>query len=129
MDGSSQPDSAAPTRQPPSAVDRVAIQRLIMGCSVVIAAVASASWWSAAQPQSVEVPERLLIVDINTASAAELCLLPGIGPVAAQDIVAERTAGGKFASLDDVARRVRGIGPKTIAACRPYVHPSLPSRP
>lgn len=126
MDGASQPDSATPTGEPASAVDRIAIQRLIMGCSVVIAMMALASWWSAAEPPAVEVPERLLIIDINTASAAELCLLPGIGPVAAEDIVAERTAGGNFASLDDVARRVRGIGPKTIAACRPYVHPSLP---
>ncbi|QEG42560.1 ComEA family DNA-binding protein [Roseimaritima ulvae] len=107
--------------KPPSAIDRLPIQRLIIGCSGIIALWAAASWWFAAAPHPSEVPERLFIVDINKASEAELCLLPGIGPVAAEDIVAEREAGGPYASLDQVAQRVRGIGPKTIAACRPHV--------
>jgi competence protein ComEA len=53
-------------------------------------------------------------VDLNTADAAELDALPGIGPVLAQRIVDHRTRHGPFRSveqLDDVP----GIGPATAA--------------
>lgn len=53
-------------------------------------------------------------VDLNTATAAELDALPGIGPVLAERIVAYRDAEGPFRSvdqLDDVA----GIGPAIAA--------------
>jgi competence protein ComEA len=53
-------------------------------------------------------------VDLNTADAAELDALPGIGPVLAQRIVDHRTRHGPFRSveqLDDVP----GIGPSTAA--------------
>lgn len=54
-----------------------------------------------------------LLIDVNTASAAELELLPGIGPAMAARIIEDRQANGLFASLDDLDR-VRGIGPRTI---------------
>lgn len=53
--------------------------------------------------------------DLNTASAAELELLPGIGPVLAARIVVERADGGPFTSLDDL-RRVEGVGDATLEA-------------
>ena len=53
-------------------------------------------------------------VDLNTATAAELDTLPGIGPVLAERIVAYRTAEGPFRSVDEL-EDVPGIGP-TIAA-------------
>lgn len=56
----------------------------------------------------------LAAVPINTASAKELESLPGIGPALAQRIVAERVRGGPFRRLEDL-RRVKGIGPKTVA--------------
>jgi competence protein ComEA len=52
-------------------------------------------------------------VDINTASAAELDALPGIGPSKAAAIVADREANGRFSSCDDLTR-VQGIGPATV---------------
>ena len=45
--------------------------------------------------------------------------LPGIGLKLSQRIVLERDA-GLFKSVDDL-RRVRGIGPKTVAKVRPHV--------
>lgn len=54
-------------------------------------------------------------VCINTASAAELEALPGIGPVLAQRIVDDRAANGPFASKEDLLR-VEGIGEKTLEA-------------
>jgi competence protein ComEA len=53
-------------------------------------------------------------VDLNTAAAADLDALPGIGPVLAQRIVDHREQHGRFASveqLDDVP----GIGPAIYA--------------
>jgi competence protein ComEA len=62
-------------------------------------------------------PDELL--DLNTATVAELDRLPGIGPVLAARIVAEREK-RPFASVNDL-RRVSGIGPKKLDALRPLV--------
>jgi len=51
------------------------------------------------------------LVDLRTAGPAELGLLPGVGPRLAERIAAEREAGGPFAGLEDVERRVPGVGP------------------
>lgn len=56
-------------------------------------------------------------VDINTADAAALEALPGIGPSIAQAIVEWRTANGPFASVDEL-EDVPGIGPATLAEIR-----------
>lgn len=54
----------------------------------------------------------LNLINLNTAPAAELDLLPGIGPALAGRIIDERERGGRFTSLQDF-QRVRGIGPRT----------------
>lgn len=54
------------------------------------------------------------LVNINTASAAELQTLSGIGPSMAQSIIDERIKNGAFASVDDLMR-VSGIGEKKLA--------------
>jgi competence protein ComEA len=59
-------------------------------------------------------------VPVNTAGAAELQLLPGIGAVTAQRIIEQRSAAGPFADARDLMRRVRGIGPKTAAQAAPH---------
>ncbi len=56
-------------------------------------------------------------VNLNTADAAALEELPGIGEVTAGHIVASREEAGPFASVDDLDR-VPGIGPTTIEALR-----------
>jgi competence protein ComEA len=53
-------------------------------------------------------------VDLNTATAAQLDALPGIGPVLAQRIVDYRTQHGRFASVDQLDD-VPGIGPALYA--------------
>jgi competence protein ComEA len=52
------------------------------------------------------------LIDINTASAAELEALPGIGPTTAQKIVEYREQNGPFVSTEDIIN-VSGIGPGT----------------
>ena len=59
------------------------------------------------------------LIDINSAGADELMLLPGIGPKLSQRIVEER-AKKPFKSVAEL-RRVYGIGPKTLEKVRPYV--------
>lgn len=48
-------------------------------------------------------------VNLNTATLAELDTLPGVGPVLAQRIIAERDRLGGFRSVGDL-RQVEGIG-------------------
>ena len=50
-------------------------------------------------------------MNINTASADELVVLPGIGDATAEKIVADRKANGPFTSAEDL-KRVSGIGDK-----------------
>jgi competence protein ComEA len=58
-------------------------------------------------------------VDVNSASAAELASLPGIGDSKAAAIIAEREK-KPFASVDDL-ERVRGIGARTVEDLRSKV--------
>lgn len=57
------------------------------------------------------------LINLNRASAAELQGLPGVGPVLAERIVADREAQGPYASVDDLDR-VSGIGPAILANLR-----------
>ncbi|MDE2689249.1 MAG: helix-hairpin-helix domain-containing protein [Acidobacteriota bacterium] len=60
------------------------------------------------------------VVNINTADAAALSLLPGVGPSTAGRIVEFRTDNGKFESPTDLML-VRGIGERSFERMRPYV--------
>ncbi len=53
------------------------------------------------------------LVNINTATAAELDALPGIGPTTAQKIVDYRTQHGPFPQIEAIMN-VPGIGPTTF---------------
>ena len=60
------------------------------------------------------------LVNLNTASLAELDELPGVGPVTAQAIVDWRAGNGGFTSVDQLLD-VDGIGEKTLADLAPLV--------
>jgi len=53
-------------------------------------------------------------ININTATAAQLDSLPGIGPTYSQRIVDYRNTNGPFTSIDKI-QNVKGIGAKTYA--------------
>ena len=59
-------------------------------------------------------------ININTATAEQLTLLPGIGEVTANAIVAYRTANGNFASDEDILN-VKGIGEKTLEKIKDFI--------
>ncbi|MFR8664714.1 MAG: ComEA family DNA-binding protein [Ruthenibacterium sp.] len=66
-------------------------------------------------------------LDINTASAAELELIDGIGPVKAQRIIEYRAAHGPFASVEELAL-INGISDETVQAAK-EVAVALPPKP
>lgn len=79
---------------------------------VLLAVVASAAAAGADGPAGV--------VNINTAGADQLQLLPRIGPALAQRILDFRDANGPFASVDELVA-VRGIGDRSMELLAPYV--------
>jgi len=58
--------------------------------------------------------------NVNTASADELQLLPGVGPSRAAAIVAVRQSRGGFSAVEDLTQ-VKGIGASMLERMRPHV--------
>ena len=68
-------------------------------------------------------PDSLLegeVIDLNTASAADLTRLPGIGEKRAQAIVDYRESSGPFQSVEELTE-VKGIGEGILAQVYDYV--------
>jgi len=65
------------------------------------------------------------VVNLNTAPAVTLSLLPGVGPAKADAIVRYR-ARRPFRTVDELVR-IRGIGRKQVRALRPHLAVSGPT--
>lgn len=59
-------------------------------------------------------------INLNTASAEELCTLNGIGPKRASDIIRYREEHGSFSNIEEVMN-VSGIGTTLFANIREYI--------
>jgi hypothetical protein len=59
-------------------------------------------------------------LDVNRADVPALSRLPGVSPALAQRIVEERQRRGRFESPESL-RYVLGMGPKKLAAIRPFI--------
>lgn len=59
-------------------------------------------------------------LDLNSASAKDLELVPGIGTRQAEEIVRLREQTGPLSSVDELLQ-VRGIGPETLKKLAPFV--------
>jgi competence protein ComEA len=53
-------------------------------------------------------------INVNTATQSELESIKGIGPSKAKTIISERLDGGHFQDANDLQKRVRGIGMKSV---------------
>lgn len=74
----------------------------------------------ASLPAAVQAAPESKKVNINTADASQLALLPRVGPSVAQRIVDFRKENGPFKSPEDLML-VQGIGEKTWQLLKPYV--------
>lgn len=63
------------------------------------------------------------MVNINTATAEQLALLPRIGPSIAERVVEFRQQNGRFKTIEDLML-VRGIGEATFQLLKPYINVS-----
>ena len=57
------------------------------------------------------------MIDLNSATLADLDTLPGVGPVLAQRILDWRKSNGRFTSVDEL-REITGVGEKRLADLR-----------
>ena len=64
--------------------------------------------------------EKPSLLNINTATEAELQTLPSIGPQMAKRIIQYRKENSNFKSVDDLIG-VKGIGQKTLDKIKPYI--------
>ena len=60
------------------------------------------------------------VVNINTATAEQLQMLPRVGPALAGRIVEFREANGAFRSIDEIIA-VKGIGESSFEKLQPYI--------
>jgi competence protein ComEA len=65
-------------------------------------------------------PKPLAIININTATSAELEALPGIGPKVAARIVEYRKTKGPFKKIEELMN-VQGVGEKSFLKLRPQL--------
>jgi competence ComEA-like helix-hairpin-helix protein len=73
-----------------------------------------------APPSAPSPPPPTEPLDVNHADVAALARLPGVGSGLAQRIVEERERRGRFDS-PEALRYVLGMGPKKLAAIRPFI--------
>jgi comEA protein len=69
---------------------------------------------------AVRISQSAVLIDLNTASASELDLLPGIGPALAQRIIEYRNRRNGFKTVGELLQ-VSGIGPKKLEAIKDRV--------
>ena len=88
---------------------------LIFTLALVLLALSTAAF---ADAESASAPAG--VVNINSADAAQLSLLPRVGPKVAERIVAYRKDNGPFKKTSDLMQ-VKGIGAKTYELLAPHV--------
>jgi len=118
MNSPSPTTGPAKRKRPPSYPHSEQAARLVLLALLLVTAVGL--WtrplsWPVAQPEDTGYRVR-----INHAPAAELTLLPGIGPKLAEAVVEDRKANGVYEKVDEL-QRVSRIGPKTVESIRPWV--------
>lgn len=88
----------------------------IVALSLIVLTFATAAFADAAPAE----PKPSGVVNINTADAAQLALLPRVGEKAAARIIEYRTQNGPFKKTSELMQ-VKGIGAKTFENMQSYL--------
>jgi competence protein ComEA len=112
------------TKQPHWVLRRA--DQAIVAALVAAGLAATVGWWVVqgglrgrlVELERAELKTARFEVDLNSAEWPELVQLPSIGETLAKRIVDSRHKNGPFRDHNDLMR-VRGIGPKTLAAVKP----------
>ncbi len=59
-------------------------------------------------------------LNINTATEAQIALLPGIGPKLAAEVVSHRASNGGFKSIEEI-KTINGIGDKKFEKIKDFI--------
>lgn len=95
----------------------------VLAAVVLLAALLGLTAYHLQHPLRVDVIQPASLhhrIDVNTADAATLQLLPGIGPGIAQHILTHRDRHGPFRRAADL-EQVPHIGPRTRARMEPWI--------
>ena len=116
-------ESASPGAGPASGGGPVLGWAVLGGLALAACAALGLAWWLEQRRAAVPRPEELALrLDVNRASAAELELLPGVGPTRAARLVESRRQRGGFTrlvELDDPGL----LGPGAAERLAPYLLP------
>ncbi len=98
---------------------QLAVKRVLLACALTLGLSLAAAQAQAAKPAA-STPPIAGVVNVNTATPAELELLPGVGAARATAIVAFRKEQGGFKQVEDLLA-VKGIGESMLERMRPFV--------
>jgi comEA protein len=98
---------------------RASLRALLVACALALVVPAAIAAQGAAGSGDAR-PSLVGKVNVNTASAEELQLLPGVGESRARAIIEARKAQGGFRSLDQLVE-VKGIGQTLLQQLRPHL--------
>ena len=97
-----------------------------LGAATLALALVSPAWAGQSSSPRAGAPASARLVDLNTASVAELESLPGVGARTAQLIVEHRQKNGGFKKIEELMN-LRGIGEKSFLRLKPLVTVTTPA--
>ena len=92
----------------------------ILMLALLAGAVPAAAQEKAAKPKAAASAQATSIVNLNTATAAELQTLPGVGAATAKLIIDHRQKNGGFKKIEELMN-LKGIGEKSFLKIKPRV--------
>ena len=99
----------------------------IGAAAFVLVAIVAAAGGNSPAATNPAVKEKAELVDINSASAADLEKVPGIGPSLARRIVEFRDKNGPYSTVEDLLK-IQGIGEKSLSHFREYLTANKPQK-